>query len=161
MIGGTALSKASRSSDSRNRQQHKETSRPSFWLLHIARRSRAAERHIGRHEHSFRVVGGIIMYPNRRSRRMLLHPLLERPNLVGRVLPNFRRRNIARKDVRNIQLSAYLVAQAEMNVVTFLGDRCSSDLGRLTLSCINHTKLRFRYAASAYNSKGREARCED
>jgi hypothetical protein len=116
---GSALPKGSRPCDSRNRQQNQKTSRRDFQFLQIGRCSRAAERRVGRHQYYFRVVGGIVTQDHRRPRRMPVHPFFERPNLVGRVLPNFGRRNIARINVRHILLSAYRVAQAATDVVLF------------------------------------------
>jgi hypothetical protein len=81
------------------------------------RSSGSAARHVVRHQHHFRMVGGIVMHDDRRPRRMLVYPLCERPYLVGRVLPNFRRRNFARIDVRRILLSAYRIAQSATDVV--------------------------------------------
>jgi hypothetical protein len=90
-----------------------------FQYFHIVWRSRTAAGHVGRDQHCFRVAGGIVVYDDGCSWRVLRYPVFEWPNLIGRVLPNFAGRNMARIDARRILLSAYRVAQAAKDVVLF------------------------------------------
>jgi hypothetical protein len=59
---------------------------------------------------------GAPVHNDRRSLRVVIHPLLERGNLVGRVLPNFGRGNIARINVGRMLLRTNGVVQAATDV---------------------------------------------
>jgi len=109
----------SKSCDSCNREQQNAGDCEDSQHFQIVWRSRSTQRHIGRHQCCLSVVSRIVMHDDWRSLRVLGCPLFERPNLIGWVLPNRGRRNIARIDVRRNLLRAYRVAQAAMDVVLF------------------------------------------
>src|SRR5271156_4765294 len=72
---------------------------------------RSAKQHAVRHRYCFRGMPGIVAHDDRRPRRMLVHPVCERTNPLGR--------DMARIEVRHILLSADRVAQAAKDTVTF------------------------------------------